>query len=235
MAWLFFALIYYSLKTNKLFMEIISIPQLRLGQLQTLTESTLKIAEPLTELADHVAKVKAEFATFMQGIQKDAAQSDKKTLDKTRDQFVSGFFFAVKSETYFPHVEQITKDAVAALSKLADKYGFEINRLSYDEQSAAVDNMIEEVEAINLTDLAHLSRWVAELKAANEAFKAAAKDFLTSTVEQSDTDSATQVAPRLTGELENLYTMLFAHAQVSGTDTLRQAYNELSALVDSYR
>lgn len=216
-------------------MEIISIPQLRLAQLQTLAERTLTIVKPITSLADPTVKVQAALDQFKEGMLKETTASDKKTLDKTRDGLISGFMFAIKSEEYYPSATAETQTVLEQLKKILETYGFTVNRLSYDEQTAAIDNMLAEAEKIDLTGLEYFSRWIPHIKAANENFKSASKDYLESTVSDATTESASAAAPTLITELENLYTFLFAYATVSATDELVQAYQQLTALVDSYR
>lgn len=217
-------------------MDIINIPQLRLGQLQALTESSLKIAQPLTVLEDAVARVQTTFEVFKAGMQKDQASSDKKLLDQKRDKLISGFLMAIKAEDNFYHTDPVATDTQAALKKVMKPYTSKIIRLPYDEQTAAVDNMIEEVETVALSTLPHLARWISPIKEANKQFKDAAKDFLEDTVSSSQIVPASQVALELKRALENMYTILFAHAKLNQNDpTLTTAYQELTALVDSYR
>lgn len=216
-------------------MDIISIPQLKLGQLQSLTESSLSITEPITAIASERQKVQDSFKEFLAGMKKDGTSSEKKTLDKTRDNLLSGFFFSVKAEEYFPNTDTATTASHKQLLEITDSYGLKITRLPYDEETAAIDNLISRVEALDLTGLEHISRWIALIKTANENFKEASKDYLEQKVDSDLVDSATETAPELLAELENLYTMLFANAKVSSDDAQIRAYSELSELVNTYR
>ena len=185
-------------------------------------------------MSAHTTNVEEVFSRFKEGVQKDAASSDKETLDKTRDRIISGFMFGIKSEENFPQIGA-TRDPFEKLQQVFTEYGFKINRLSYDEQSSAVDNMIDELESINLEALPHLQRWIKHIKTANEAFKASVTDYLDQSVKSSSTDSATQIAPELVTSLENLYTFLFAHATVTNCEPLIEAYSKVAALVESFR
>ena len=216
-------------------MEIISIPQLRLGQLQTLADKSLEITQPIALVAEAHAAAKGAYDRFLIGMQKEAAASDKKTLDKTRDAQVSGFMFGIKAETYFPHSEETVKTALKKLMQLTGDYGFKINKLPYDEETAAIDNLLAEAKAVDYTGLEHLSRWLPEIEKANAGFKEASNDYLESLLESSATDAASAAAPDLITALEDLYTLIFAHARVTGTEELTSTYQKLSTLVDTFR
>ncbi|MEP4535010.1 MAG: hypothetical protein ABJ004_18085 [Cyclobacteriaceae bacterium] len=78
-------------------MQTINLPQVRLVQLQTLTEGVLQITEPLTEVAEQVQAAAAAFVDFQEGMTKSTSASNKKTLDRTRDVINSGFFKSVEA------------------------------------------------------------------------------------------------------------------------------------------
>lgn len=216
-------------------MEIISIPKLTLGQLQDLTNRSVEIATSIGAVSSELAVVEQAFDTFKQGMQKDQAASDKASLDRTRDTYVSGLFFDIKAEEYFPHTSEEVLKAVEQLKGLSEKYGFKISRLSYDEETTSIDNMLAELDKIDLSSLDKISRWKAEIVKANEAFKAGAKTFLDERVSASDKESASAAAPELLDALDNLYTMLFAHAKISADETIINGYVTISTLVKSYR
>lgn len=216
-------------------MNIITIPQLKLGQLQSLTEQTLTITEPFAVLAPYASVVQAAFESFLTGMQKDSTASDKRTLDRTRDQFLSGFFFGITAESYYPTDDPVVKEVLKKLLLVTGKYGTKIKNLPYNEETAAVDNLLAELAKIDLSTIPNLDRWVAKIDTANEDFKVASKDYLETTVADSETKSATFLAPALVTELENLYTMAFAFAKTAPDGQLTKAYLELSQLVKTYR
>ncbi|MBU2886054.1 hypothetical protein KO507_09805 [Gilvimarinus agarilyticus] len=216
-------------------MNIITIPQLRLGQLQSLTEQTLKITAPFEVLAPYTASVQAAFDPFLTGMQKETSASDKKTLDRTRDRYLSGFFYSMEAESYYPTDDPVAKEVVKKLLQITEKYGFKINKQPYDEETAAIDNLLAELAKIDLSTMPHLERWTVLIKAANADFKAASQDYLQTTVTDSKTKAASALAPALITELENLYTMSFAFAKTAPDEQLTKAYQELSELVNTYR
>lgn len=63
------------------------------------------------------------------------------------------------------------------LVNITGGYGFGLSKLSYDEQTAQTDNMLKELEALDLTPLAGVVRWIVPLKTANDAFKSVTVDY----------------------------------------------------------
>jgi len=218
-------------------MEIINLPRLRVNQLQTLCENSLQICEPLTEIAQAVNNVKTARDAFSAGMLKDHAASGKKELDTVRDTLVSGFIKAVRAEQLFPHSDETAKTALKAMVLAVNKYGKNISRLPYDEESAAIDNLVADVEATDLTPLdgTGLTRWIAPLKTANSQFKATVQEYVSDLAEVSQTEAAYTLAPALVDALEGMFTMLFAHIKINPTEQLTMAYAELEQLVNSYR
>ncbi|UOB18938.1 DUF6261 family protein [Abyssalbus ytuae] len=216
-------------------MEIISIPQLRLGQLQTLTEQTLELTKPVEQIATYVAAVEAAFEPFRSGMLKEFTVSDKRALDNIRDKYLSSLFMGIKIEKNYPQEDTVLQEIVGKLRQVARKYSADINRLPYDEETAAIDNLLAELETVDMQGMPHLVRWVDKIKVANENFKAASKEYLESTVKYSATQSASAAAPALVAALEELYTMFFAYTKVAADETLVTVYRELAELVDAYR
>ena len=175
-------------------MEMIKLPRVRVAQLQTLTEGVIQIVENLGEVAAQVQAVKTNFTNFKDGMTKNAAASNKKTLDRTRDLMNAGFFKSVESEELYPHTEPPIKTAVEKLVAIAKKYGFELNRMSYDEQTAETDNLLKELEEIDLNILPAIQRWVAPMKTANDNFKLTVKSYLEEQTEAGDTTAAFKAA-----------------------------------------
>ena len=216
-------------------MEMIHLPQLRLAQLQSLTESVFTICDPIEVLASEKTKLQVAFDDFKAGMVKDKASSDKSTLDKTRDNRVSGFMYGVKSEKFFPQPSKEAQEALQKVAAITESYGFKINKLPYDEESAEVDNMLAELSGVDLSLLPGLSRWPALIKEANDNFKQIAKDFLEETVKAASVSSASQAMPALESALNDLFTMFFAHMKISKTEAMEQAYKELTVLINTYR
>ena len=218
-------------------MEIITLPRLKIAELQSLTETSLKICAPLAEVEEQKQKVEKEFATFKEGVLKNQAKTEKNTIDKERDRYNSGFFLDIRAETYYPYTDKAAIETVKKLKALSKKYGIKINYLPFNEETAAIDNCLEEADKIDLSPLANsaVARWIPLIKEANQRFKEVAKGFVEESTAVASLESAGAVAPGLIHALEDLFIQIFSVIRVSPTDALKKAYSELETLVDSYR
>ncbi len=215
-------------------MQMINLPQLRLAQLQTLTEGIIEIVKNLGEVAPQVQGVNAAFTNFQEGMTKNASASNKKTLDRTRDQLNSGFFKTVESEALYPH-DANAQTAVAKILDITNKYDYDLNYLSYDEQTAETDNMLRELEDTDINLLPGIQHWIAPIKSANDNFKTSVKSYLEEQVQAGDVDTASTAAIPLENALNELFTILFAHIHITKSEPLIEAHKELSTLVNSYK
>jgi hypothetical protein len=216
-------------------MEMIKLPQMRLAQLQALTENTVTITKDLPEMAAQLAAVEQALENFQKGMIKSNASSNKNTLDRSRDFLNSGFFKGVESEQLFPQSDEAAKQALTTIAAVASKYDYALNRLSYDEQTARTDNMIAELEALDFSTIPQLGRWVSLMKEANTAFKGLVESYIEDKTEADNTAAASKAAIPLQDALNSLFTLLFAHVQISQTEPLITAYQELNTLIASYR
>ena len=216
-------------------MQMIILPQLRLAQLQTLAESTIQITEGVSEVDPQVLALKTAFASFQEGMLKSSSASNKKTLDRTRDLTNTGFLKSVEAEQFFPYQDAPSKAAVTKVVAIANKYGYELNRMSYDEQTAETDNLVAELEGMDLSTLPAVQRWIPLMKTANDNFKLTVRTFLQEQTQADETEAASKAAIPLEDALKELFTILFAHVHVTKTASLVTAYKELNTLVNSYR
>ncbi|TRX66548.1 DUF6261 family protein [Carboxylicivirga sp. M1479] len=215
-------------------MEIVNLPRLRMKQLQTVGENSLRICEAIPEVKPATDKVKSLIGDFKLGMQKENVPAVTKVeLDKLRDKYISGFRLEVKSETYFPH-ETDKAQLIDTLSVILAKYS-DINRYSYNEQTAAVDNMLTEISKIDLQEGETLTigRWLPLIKNANEDFKKANKAFIEGNAILATTSAASDLAPQLAESLHDLYTLMFAHAKIGTNENIVKAYREIEMLIKS--
>ncbi len=219
-------------------MEIIALPRLRIAELQSLTETSLEICASIPEVEAQKQQIEKEFATFKGGVLKKQAGAEvKKTVDKERDRYNSGFFFDIKAETFYPYTDKAAIETVNKLKALSKKYGTKINRLPFNEETAAVDNCMEDAGKIDLSPLTSpaVGRWIPLIKETNQRFKNVAKEFVEESTAVASLESASAVAPGLMQAIEDLFIQLFSLIRVSPTDALKKAYSELETLVGSYR
>lgn len=219
-------------------MEIFTLPRLRVAELQALTEVTIKICENIEGIDPALNKVTSGYDKYKESMLKVAASADdKKDLDKTRDRLISGFIKDVQAEKLFPHEDAAIKKSVKELVNIAGKYGTKINRYPLNEQTAAVDNLLTECKALNLSSLdgSGIARWLPLIENANAGFKQANQQYIEDSAGSSAIDPATSLAPELTDAIGNLIIVLYTKARFSNDEAAGKALAELEELVDSYR
>ncbi|MEM0941138.1 MAG: DUF6261 family protein [Bacteroidota bacterium] len=126
--------------------------------------------DPLIEVAPQTQKIKEAFTVFQQGMMKDQASSGKEALNRSRDQYIKGLLYGIQSEQHFPQ-EANQEALMKQLLELADNYGFGLIRLPYNDQSSQTDNLLTELEAIDLSSMPHISRWITKIREANNSLK----------------------------------------------------------------
>ena len=217
-------------------MELLNLPRLRMKELQSVAESTLRICVNITELQPATQQVNTHLEAFKKGMLKEqASAADKKELDKERDRLLSGFMQDLKAEQYFPHQELATVDTLNKVLEITQKYGVRIYKLSYSEESSAIDNILSELEQVDTQALDNgITRWIPLIKTANNHFKTANSTYISNQVKADVTDSASALAPDLRQALEGIYTLLFAHTKITATEPILNAYRELEILIKSF-
>lgn len=219
-------------------MKILTLPDLRLGQLQTVGETSIDICKDITEIAPELLIVNSSFDAFIQGMLRDKASAEKKRiLDQSRDHKVSGFMNVVFEEKKFPNEDASVINAHSELLKIVNKYGLKIIRLPRDEETAAIDNLLADIAQMDVTPLAAtgILRWIPTIKTANIEYKKEAKAYISESSDTASTKSASDLAPALEDALEDLYLMLFATIKRTPTDVLKKAYADLETLINSMK
>ena len=219
-------------------MKIISLPRLRLSNLQTLTLRLLEFCKGITQINEQTQKVEACFAPFSESMTKEeASAADKQELDKVRDNLISGFFRDVSAELHFPHELPETVTAVSELHALLQKYGGRMIRQPLDMETATVINLLTEVEQLNLTALngEGLLRWPPLIKEANNKFIEASNTYISDTVESAELEAASKLAPTLIEAIEDLFKKLYAHVLISEDSQLTKLHTQLEELVESFK
>lgn len=216
--------------------ELITLPRLRTKQLQSVAEKSIDACKPLQELQPAIAQLTEKLTLLKAGmVKQEASASEKANLDKKRDKLISGLFYQIKSEAYFPH--ENAEEKLQSLQSFQKKYGFAINRLPLDEQTATVDNMLAEAETLKLDNFAggRIQHWFPLILEANNDFRAASGEYVSEKVNAQGTDSASDVAPQLVEALELLIKSAFGLALLSGTPESKKAYQELEVIINSFR
>ncbi|TAJ14273.1 hypothetical protein DMA11_06165 [Marinilabiliaceae bacterium JC017] len=217
-------------------MEIINLPRLRVKELQTLSENSLSICDGITELKPAIDLVQTTLNAFKRGMLKEqASAANKKELDADRAIYISCFFKNVSAEKHDPTLIPEVRETLERMCQITDKYGTKITRLSYNEETAAVDNLLTELKQIDTQAIDKgVMRWIPLIEKANNDFKAANDAYIAERAKADSIESATSLAPTLQHALEELFTQMFAHAKLSTNEPIRIAYAELETLVKSF-
>lgn len=217
-------------------MKLLNVPRFRLAILQALCENTLIICKDIAEVTIEYGIVDVTLQDFKKGMTKDQASAeDKFRLDKNRDKFISGFMSGVNAEEKFPNEDAGILKALGALLKIIQKYDFKITRLSYYEETVAIDNMLTDIGKIDISPLDPIGipRWIPVITQANKEFIDATTKFVSDSHEAATRKAASKLVPTLEDALEELYTQMFSVIRTSPTDQLRKAYGKLEFLIDS--
>lgn len=217
-------------------MNLIVIPKMRMNQLQSLAEQCYNICKPIPALADATKELRKEHTSFIESMQKDkASKYDKRISDNNRDAVITGFYGAIRAEQYYPHTDPKTKETLEVLARTAFKYGKSITKLSYNEETATIDNILSELKELDLSPLKNsdLVRWIPLLEEANKDFKKVASDFSKGTSAASFVSAAVKQAPILENALKKLLALMFSHITISQDTQITKAYNEINLLIDS--
>lgn len=219
-------------------MELITVPRLRIGELQALTENALKICKPLAELKEEATIVEANLKQLTASIMKEKASSaDRQELDRTRDKLITGLFLCLQSDSCYPYADDQKAELAEKLLELDKKYGLKIKRIPMGEETATIDNLLSELNTIGAKALEQsgANRWINLLKKANEEFKTSDLSYIASKASSATIEAPTIVAPVLSDSIERLCLKVFSYAQVSKNEAYTKAYAELTQLVESYR
>lgn len=217
-------------------MELITLPKMRINQMQAFAEKCITICKPFKALAPAIKAVENVYESFVESMQKDkASEYDKKEFDRKRDAILTGFYGAIRSEKNFPHTDSNAIETLETLVDAAFKYGTKVSKLSYDEETATIDNILSEVKNLDLSALKDtgLSRWIPLLEQTNKDFKDVASKFAKDSSNAAVISAAVKKAPELEVTLEKLFALMFSHITISQHANMIKAYNEISLLRDS--
>jgi hypothetical protein len=137
------------------------------GLVEQYTPETLNIE---TVWADYLASYEKERAT-LDLVRKSPLTEEIGGADQKRDLLGTGLGYTVQGATN--HFDPAKKEAAVRVMVVLENYSG-ISRKSYDEQTAAINSLVDDLNGNYAADIATLglAEWVSALKAANDAFVA---------------------------------------------------------------
>ena len=218
-------------------MDVLKTPRLRLAQLQSFSQSALNIVQGFPEVETETNAATTAFNAFKESMINIQISSNKKGLDDARDRLISGVVQASKAELKFPHDDSDVATAVKQFTDIVNSYGNDVAEKPYDEESAEVDNLLDELKRVDLTVLepTGLPRWIPVIENANNAFKTRSDEVIEETAAAEYVEAATKLSSPLITALNQLFVMLFSQANSTKSEALFTAHKEIEVLVDSYR
>ncbi|WP_378186836.1 DUF6261 family protein [Aquimarina sp. W85] len=193
--------------------------------------AALKLEEPKTALETAIQKIDKAFKQ---------AQGSKITqdiieMDERRDRAITGLRTLLEGYKYH-YDEQLSNAAKALLDTIAI-YGSNIQRLSYQEETAVINSLVKDWEDnevyVNAAIDLKLWDWIKELKESNELFSQKYLDRVSDNAARTPAD-----IPQLRTVAIDAYRTLINHITAHATLEDTQAYdillNELDILAKNY-
>ncbi|MBQ4820020.1 DUF6261 family protein [Aquimarina sp. MMG016] len=156
-------------------------------------------------------------------------------LDERRDRAIVGLRGITDSFKY--HFDKSISDAADVLNNIIVSHGDNIQRLSYQEETAVINSIVKdmetEAEATAAVTTLNLDTWLTELKESNADFST---KYLDRVDEAALNPSANIPALRVeaTEAYRTLVTHIQAHATLSGAEAYTTILNQVDVLAGQY-
>jgi ribosomal protein S17E len=195
-------------------------------------------AETITALENPTNKLKKIYAEISNSYKRELGSSitaDLKTLDDFRDSAIKGLENVITGFLF--HYEGEKQQSADDLTRSITKYGKHIHRLTYQEKTTVLRNLMQEWqndELHNALKVLNLVEWADRLNAANEEFD---KMYIARTVEQfnkKNTASSTTLRKPLEAEYINLTDYIKAVSLLTPSEQITAVIGKINALVEKY-
>lgn len=200
--------------------------------LQLVNDANLNpLTTQITVLTPVVTSIDAAF----QQSQGSALTQDIIVLDERRDKTIVGLRSVTEGYTY--HYDAAVASAATALNANIAAHGSNIQRLSYQEETAVLDSIITDwetdTELTAAVNLLNLGDWLAELKTANTAFTTKYLERVEETA-ASSVESIPQLRDTATTAYRELTDTINAHAVLNTAPDYVSLQDQLSVLAGQY-
>ncbi len=153
-------------------------------------------------------------------------------LDFQRDQLFRGIGLQIESYTY--HYDVLLQKHAEILSQHSEKYGKNITRMAYQQETAVLDNLIqdwnterESVEALGLT------QWIMKLQQINQQFDS---NYIkrTESLAQREESQTKTLRPAITQLYRDWIAYMQAHRLLSKDSFYEELLQKISTLAKQY-
>ena len=219
-------------------MKHIVVPRLRLNQLQSLCETTLRVCANQPSLEVPYQQLQQRYENFKASSEKSLVSSARDAHDTSRDRAITGFELHIKALRYFPQYSGPIDTALAALEDLVSQHDPDMRNLPFDEETAAIDNYVADLKKFDFSPLAstQLEQWVSAIEEENAAFKQASQDWAAHKVEREKMEAPSIIAIDLRKRLNQLFAVLIAFRLINPSDeNLENAHIEITKQLASFK
>ena len=193
--------------------------------------TALQLAEPKAALDPVVAKIDAAFKQS----QGSGLTQDVIALDERRDKALVGLRAVTESYTY--HYDESIAKAAAELNGIIASHGTNLQRLSYQEETAVINSIVKdfetEPEAQAAVTALTLADWVNELKESNASFSVKYLDRVGEAA-QNPSANIPELRTKATEAYRTLVSHIQAHATLNGTEAYTILLNQIDVLAKQY-
>jgi len=205
------------------------------------------VANTLELFNTHKIEAIAALQTQLQTLQQQMAQSfqidtgsaktdDLKELDKKRDDAIRGITQVVSG--YALHPTEAKSKAGEALLRSIRKYATNIIRLSYQEETAVINNLIDNwtndaTLATAITTLG-LADWQTALDQANQEFDTVYVARSQESAQKQTIKSTSEIRKEVEAQYQLTVQHINANVILNPSDALNQLVAEMNSLIDKY-
>lgn len=162
------------------------------------------------------------------------AQSVLGPIDEKRDDLLRAILYETLAKGFWP--DEVVKEAAKQVDKELDKYGFETIKLAYDEESANINALLQDLkkpEAVEaISKLYGLDMLISKLDEVQKEFERASLEFVGIKIDQGKLLSATKLSRKMIKQLnEELLTYLVSMAKAK-PEVYEDCAEVIRAIVD---
>lgn len=163
------------------------------------------------------------------------AQSVLGPLDEKRDNLLRAILYLNLAKTFWP--DERVKAAAEVVRKELDKYGFETIRLAYDEESASINALLDDLKKPEVVEavrkLYGMELLINTLGEAQKEFEAAALEFVGIKIGESKLLSATKLTRKMIKQLNDDLLPYLVSMEKSKPDLYKDCAEVIRAIIEN--